>query len=61
MEGKMDRIGIARIHASIPKPLEKELWKHGLMNDIDNVITRLLYDEVERIKTDGEKGNGGRG
>lgn len=57
MEEKIRRIEIARVHASIPKPLWKEILRLGLKDDIDNLITRLLYDEVERIKTDGGKGN----
>lgn len=48
--GENKRFEITRLHLAIPKPLLYELRKYGLMDDIDNVVSELLYEKVEDLK-----------
>lgn len=56
----METIGVKRLYIVIPQPLFGELQARGYMGEIDTVVTKLLYREVEERKKE-EKENGDRG
>ena len=54
----MQEIGVKRLYVVIPQPLFRELQALGYMGEIDAVITKLLYKDVEeRRKEIEENGN----
>jgi len=53
---KIEEFGVKRLYVVIPEPLFRELQRLGYMGEIDSVITKLLYQDVEERK----KGGGGK-
>jgi hypothetical protein len=43
----MERIGMKKIHVTIPANLYTELQSRGYLFQIDEIVTEFLYDFVE--------------
>lgn len=52
----MEEYSVKRLYVVIPEPLFRELQALGYMGEIDTVVTRLLYKDVEERKGEAENG-----
>ena len=54
---KLPKMG--RIRATIPDELIRDMRKYGIFDDFDNILAKLLYNEILRRK-EGDRENEAR-
>lgn len=52
MEEKIRYIEVRKIYARVPADIFSDLERLGMMKNIDEIISKLLLGEIERMRTE---------